>query len=157
MNGVVEEGADLGVSVVHFILLDHGATLVGAVVHDHIQLRPRLKLTLPVGDGGEGHDDEEGTSHAIAHHLLDEGERLDGLAKTHLVSQDAALAVAVGEGEPVETLELVLAQGVLVEVIGTRAMRVPILRTRSRLRLWWWCGRSMFGARMLGKRVNENE
>lgn len=49
----------LCVPVHHLILLDHLPADLAAVVHDGVHLRPGAELSLPVGDGGEGSDDEE--------------------------------------------------------------------------------------------------
>lgn len=51
--------AHLCISVHHLILLDHLPTDLAAVVHNGIHLCPRSKLPFPVGDSGEGGDDEE--------------------------------------------------------------------------------------------------
>lgn len=49
-----------GVPVVELVLIDESAAVDAAVVDDHIEVAPRLKLSLPVGDGGEGSYHQEG-------------------------------------------------------------------------------------------------
>lgn len=75
--------------MVHLVLLQHLATDHAAVVHDHVEVGPRAELALPVGDGGEWRDDEEGAADAHALDLLQECDGLDGLAQAHFVGQDA--------------------------------------------------------------------
>ena len=60
---------------------------------DHtVHVGPGLHLPLPVGDGGEGCEDEERPPHAALLHLPQEPDGLDGLTQSHLVGQNAALA-----------------------------------------------------------------
>lgn len=59
------------------------------MIHDDVQGRPRAELPLPVGDGGQGGDDEEGAADPHAEDLVQEGDGLDGLSQTHLICQDA--------------------------------------------------------------------
>ena len=83
----------LAILVVHLVLLDHVATGRRAVVDDNVEVRPRLKLSLPVPEGGERNDDEERTADPVTEHLLDERQALDRLAETHLIGQNAVLSV----------------------------------------------------------------
>ena len=47
-------------------------------------------------DSREGHDDEEGAVDALVlHEVGDEADGLDGLAQTHLISQDPIQVVVV--------------------------------------------------------------
>ena len=50
----VRDDLPAGVPVVELVLVDQPATVDAAVVDDHVKVTPRLKLSLPVGDGGEG-------------------------------------------------------------------------------------------------------
>lgn len=59
------------------------------MVDDDVEVGPGAELALPVGDGGEWGDDEEGPFDAHAVDLLQEGDGLDGLSQAHLVCQDA--------------------------------------------------------------------
>lgn len=58
------------------------------MVDHHVELGPGAELPLPVGDGGERRDDQERPFDALHVNLVEECDRLDGLSKTHLVSQD---------------------------------------------------------------------
>ena len=62
-----------------------------AVVHNNVVLSPALKLPLPVGDGGEGGNDEEGATHPGLEARVNKAQRLDRFTKTHLVSQDTVV------------------------------------------------------------------
>ena len=85
----------LGVSVEHLVLQDHLPADLGAVVDNGVEGGPRAELPLPVGDGGEGCNDQEGPADAQAEHLVQEGDGLDGLPQAHLVGQDAVLPVGI--------------------------------------------------------------
>lgn len=79
----------LSFSVEHLVLQNHLPADLGSVVHDDVHVRPRAELPLPVGDGGQGGDDEEGASDAHAEDLEEERDGLDGFPQTHLICQDA--------------------------------------------------------------------
>lgn len=76
------------VSMVHLVLQDHLPADLTAVIDDDVQLGPRAKLSLPVGDGGKRGDDEEGSSQTHVEDLVQECDGLDGLPQAHFVSQD---------------------------------------------------------------------
>lgn len=59
----------LCVPVHHLILLDHLPADLAAVVHDGVHLRPGAELPLPVRNGGEGCNDEEGAMDAHQKYL----------------------------------------------------------------------------------------
>ena len=61
------------------------------MVNYSVHVSPGLKLSLPVADGGEGHDDEEGSLNAILVDFIEESDALNGLPKTHLIRKDAVL------------------------------------------------------------------
>ena len=82
----------LRVSVKHLILQDHLPADLRAVVHDDVHVRPRAELPLPVGDGGQGGDDEEGPTNPHAEDLVQKGDGLDGLSQTHFIRQDAVFS-----------------------------------------------------------------
>lgn len=86
-------GLHLCVSVVHLIGLDGLAAGLAAVVDHHVELGPGAELPLPVGDGGERSDDQEWPFDALQVDLVEERDGLDGLSKTHLVSQDTVSPV----------------------------------------------------------------
>ena len=81
-------GCYLGVPVVHLVGLDGLAAGLAAVVDHGVELRPGAELALPVGDGGERGDHQEGALDPREEDLVEEGDGLDGLTQTHLVSQD---------------------------------------------------------------------
>lgn len=70
----------LRVSVEHLVLHDHLPADLRAVIHDDVHGRPHAKLPLPVGDGGQRGDDEEGAADSHAEDLEQEGDGLDGLS-----------------------------------------------------------------------------
>lgn len=78
----------LCVSVVHLVGLDGLPAGLAAVVDHHIELSPGPELSLPVGDGGEWGDHQEWPLNALHVNLIEECYGLDGLPKTHLISQD---------------------------------------------------------------------
>lgn len=83
----------LTVLVVHLIFLDHVTARCRSVVHDHVEIGPRLKLPLPVADRRKRNDDEEWSTDAVAEHLLHEAYALYCFSETHLVREDTILPV----------------------------------------------------------------
>lgn len=75
----------LWVSVKHLILQDHLPAYLWAVVHNNVHVRPCAKLPLPVGDGGQRRDDEEGPANPHAEDLVEKGDGLNCLSQTHLI------------------------------------------------------------------------
>lgn len=75
----------LRVPVEHLVLQDHLAADLRAVVHDDVHVRPVAELPLPVGDGGERGDDEEGPSDPHVEDLVQKSDGLDGLSQTHFI------------------------------------------------------------------------
>lgn len=59
----------LRVSVKHLVLEDHLPADLRAVIHDDIHVCPCTKLPLPVGDGRQRGDDEEGSADAHVENL----------------------------------------------------------------------------------------
>lgn len=47
------------------------------MVDDDVEVGPQLELPLPVGDGGEGCDHEEGSADPVLVNGIDPGQRLD--------------------------------------------------------------------------------
>lgn len=74
--------------MVHLILLDHLPTDLAAVIDDGVHFSPCAELSLPVGDGGERGDDEEGSSQTHEENLIEKRDGLDGLPQPHLISQN---------------------------------------------------------------------
>ena len=62
---------------------------------------------------------------------------LNSLAKTHLVSEDAADSVVEKPHHPVETLQLILAQGAILQTRRLDTSIVIIQHEMSRLRVLW--------------------
>ena len=79
---------------VHLVLLYHAATWRGAVIHNHVHVRPQLKLALPVGDRRQWYDNEERPPNAIVDDLRQECDALYRLSQSHLISQDTTLSGA---------------------------------------------------------------
>lgn len=153
----------LCVSVVHLIGLDGLAAGLATVVDHHVELRPGPELPLPVGNGGERRDDQEGPLDALHEHLIKECNGLDGLPQTHLIRQDAVtsgrekrswfggavergaglwellgahLRVVPVEGQPVEAFQLVLPECVAVPVVSGALQFLPVCCERPILHTW---------------------
>lgn len=82
----------------HLVLQDHLPADLRAVVHDDVHVCPCAKLPLPVGDGGQGSDDEEGASDPHVEDLVQEGDGLDGLSQTHFICQYAVFPAQKDKG-----------------------------------------------------------
>ena len=52
-----------------------GDYIIPSVIDHHVQVAPTLKLPLPVGDGGERSDDQEGPADASTLQEMSERER----------------------------------------------------------------------------------
>lgn len=59
------------------------------MVDDDVHVGPGAELSLPVGDGGQRGDDEEGPSNAHVEDLVEKRDGLDGFSQSHLVGQNA--------------------------------------------------------------------
>lgn len=70
----------LCISVVHLVGLDGLSTGLAAVVNYGVQFGPGSKLSLPVGDGGEGGDDQERPLNVLQVNLIEECNGLDGFS-----------------------------------------------------------------------------
>ena len=77
----------------HSTKTHHLSTGDVAQVDDDVDIgRPALELHLPGGDGGERHDDEEGSvQRVLVHQVVKEGDRLHSFTQTHLISQNTAV------------------------------------------------------------------
>ena len=71
---------------------------IPAMIHDDVHVRPLLKLSLPVADGRQRHDDKVRPLDPSIEHLLQEGNGLDRLSQAHLVSKDAVLSASNNAG-----------------------------------------------------------
>lgn len=83
----------LSVFVKHLILQDHLPADLGSVVDDDVHVGPGAKLSLPVGDGGERRDDQEGPTNPHVEDLKQKCDGLNRLSQTHLVCKDAVFPV----------------------------------------------------------------
>ena len=63
-----------------------------SMVDYSIHVSPGLKLALPVANGGEWDNDEEGPLDAILVDFTEESDALNGLPETHLIRKDAVLS-----------------------------------------------------------------
>lgn len=79
----------LSVFVEHLVLQDHLPADLGAVVDDDVHVGPGAKLSLPVGDGGQWGNDEEGPSNPHVEDLIEKRDGLDCFSQSHLVRQNA--------------------------------------------------------------------
>lgn len=61
--------AHLVILAVHFVLLDHLPAGQAAVVDNGVEVSPGSELAFPIGDSGEGGNDEEGPVYAGPVHL----------------------------------------------------------------------------------------
>mmetsp|Transcript_3256 Transcript_3256/g.9269 ORF Transcript_3256/g.9269 Transcript_3256/m.9269 type:complete len:495 (+) Transcript_3256:1181-2665(+) len=97
--------------------------------------RPFGKLLHPVVDGREGDDNEEGAHDAEGLRQVGQvANALDGLAKAHLIRQDAVVVLRPRVDKPVEASELVVAQLPPGEVLGLLSER-PVALEEERLAL----------------------
>lgn len=66
---------------------------VSQVDHHIHQRGPQVDLPLPGRQRGKRHDQQEGSVQLVlVEQVVEEADRLDGFAQTHLVGQDAAVA-----------------------------------------------------------------
>mmetsp|Transcript_32873 Transcript_32873/g.69985 ORF Transcript_32873/g.69985 Transcript_32873/m.69985 type:complete len:371 (+) Transcript_32873:1321-2433(+) len=87
------------------------AIIVAAMVHDCVEVGPSRELAVPVGDGGEGRHDKEGTAgDQLLRYRVHVGGCLDGFSQSHLIRQDGAPLVQVIRHEPAHSLCLVIPQ-----------------------------------------------
>lgn len=92
----------------------HVAPHVGrALVHDLADCRrPLVKLQRPVGQGGQGYDDEVGPILVLAlNEIGDQADGLNGFAKTHFIRENAVEVIIVERYHPLQTLNLVILEG----------------------------------------------
>ncbi len=83
-----------------------------AVDNDALEIRHKFfGFPVPVGQDRGGHHDEVGACQLFLYHVLDKGQRLDGLAKAHFVGKNAAKAVLGQEVQVGQALQLVASQG----------------------------------------------
>ena len=61
------------------------------MVHDHVHVRPHLKLPLPVTDSGERNNHKVWSFHAEVFDFLQEGNGLDGFSEAHFIGKDTVL------------------------------------------------------------------
>lgn len=112
------------------LVVDDNCPRVGAaMVEQGVEVRPRLKLALPVLQGGQGRHDEERPANLL--HRPNVVEHRDGLyclAKAHLVGEEHGPAVVPREEEPVDALELVGPQRVAALVDGRLLELLPARR-----------------------------
>lgn len=85
--------AYLRIFVVHLVLLNHVSALRRAVIDDDVEIRPRLKLSLPVADRRQRNDDQKRSTDTIAKDVLHKTYALNCLSKTHLVSKNTVLSI----------------------------------------------------------------
>lgn len=70
----------LWISVKHLILQDHLPADLWAVIDNDIHVCPGAKLPLPVGNGGQGSNDEKRATDPHAENLVEKGDGLNGLS-----------------------------------------------------------------------------
>lgn len=141
-------------------------------VRESFQIRHELcNLLHPVVQRRSGRDDEERSPDVVdLGEVGHERDRLDRLAQTHLVCEDAVDALLVEVGEPVETLELVLLEragehlwlrdddlfaaefGILEVELGTVEVERSV-RARARCRWGRTSSAIRRGVCLLGRRV----
>lgn len=96
-----------GLGMEQFELLDDIAGLLFTVERNHSQLRsPSLELADPVRDGRVGNDNQRRERLELLRDGTEESGHLDGLAETHIVSQDAGLMIPPIVAQPVESIHL---------------------------------------------------
>ena len=127
-----------------FVFLEHVATGVGTMVNNHVQISPRFEFTLPIRDCRKGGNDKERATDSHFVNSLDESQRLDRLAQTHFISQNAITSIEPGERKPIQSFKLILSQCVAIEVNWRIIQFLPVRRFRLLASLegisflWWW-------------------
>ena len=91
LNNIDNQNLYLFILEVHLILLDHLSTGQAAMIDYGIHVGPGGELPLPVGDGGEGSNNQERALDACSIHLGQQCDGLDGLPQTHLICQNTVL------------------------------------------------------------------
>jgi hypothetical protein len=87
------------------------------IVKNAVHVGPLLHSALPVLQGGKGSNNEEGALDVFeGEQVVEEGDGLNSLAQSHLISQDGIALLVPGFDEPVETLRLVGTQNLIVFV-----------------------------------------
>jgi len=61
------------------------------MVHNDIKISPRLELSLPVAKCRQRNDDKERASNAVIKNVIEKGNTLYSLAKTHFIRQYTVL------------------------------------------------------------------
>ena len=104
----------------HLLFKQVFARVRRALVDDCDRVRaPARELELPVGERGQRHDDEERAAQVLRlDQVRDQRDRLDGLAQTHFVGQDAVELVVVQRDEPSQPCHLVLLELASLEQLG---------------------------------------
>eukprot|EP00968_Pinguiococcus_pyrenoidosus_P021741 scaffold2908_cov257-Pinguiococcus_pyrenoidosus.AAC.2 len=117
IGDLVGRDHDIPLSIVAVVglqnILDEVLALFsGAVEADHAKRRtPPRELVHPVAEGGLGdQDDVRASDVLVLHHVAQDADRLQRLAESHLVRQDAVDAVLVQANHPVQALKLVWPQ-----------------------------------------------
>lgn len=57
------------------------------MINNNIHTRPCTKLSLPVGYGGQGGNDEEGSTDPHVEYFIQKSDGLNGLSQTHFIRQ----------------------------------------------------------------------
>lgn len=79
------------------------------MVYNHVHVCPSLELAVPMWDRRQRCDDQKGSSNVISVvNLVQKGNRLNCLSKTHLVGHDTGLVVEPAVEKPVKSLHLIL-------------------------------------------------
>eukprot|EP00964_Phaeocystis_antarctica_P050375 scaffold29246_cov66-Phaeocystis_antarctica.AAC.7 len=133
------------------------ARLAAAVVQEHVEVSPVLNLALPVCEGRQRCDDQEGATDVLRlPQVLEQRDGLRRLAQPHLVGEHHVASLVPREEQPVEPFDLVRPERApaLVSRRGEQRAEVrrgwAVLRARGDSEL----GRRRRGARPLAPRVD---
>lgn len=107
------------------------------MIHDDIHVRPGAKLPLPVCNGGQGGNDEEGASDPHTENLVQKGDGLDGLSQPHFICQytvfsrnknkDCVREQETAEGSLCSAIILKYRKYITVKLVSTIIITINVL------------------------------
>src|SRR3990167_1951431 len=108
-----ERPLHLDIDEAPFVMATSSSSLgsIVVMVEDPIHDGPLINSTLPVLKSAERSQYQEGSLHVLhREQVVEEGDRLNGLSKSHLVSQDHISAMVPTLNQPIQTLKLVTSE-----------------------------------------------
>lgn len=77
------------------------------MIDNDVHVCPPFEFPLPIGNGGERCNNEEWPANSVLADGVDKGQRLNCLAQTHLVGENAVVPIVPREEQPIESFELI--------------------------------------------------